>query len=34
VDNDKEFEKILVELQVKKDIKDKAALITDVSQGE
>ena len=34
VDNDKEFEKILGELQVKKDIKDKAALITDVSQGE
>ena len=34
VDNDKEFEKILGELQVKKDIKAKAMLISDVKQGE
>jgi len=34
VDNDKEFEKILGELQVKKDIKNKATIISDIPQGE
>ena len=34
VDNDKEFEKILVELQAKKDIKDKAMITLDKKQGE
>ena len=34
VDNDKEFEKILGELQVKKDIKAKAMMVSDVKQGE
>jgi len=33
VDNDKEFEKILVELQAKKDIKDKAKIISEEKQG-
>ena len=32
VDNDKEFEKILVELQAKKDIKDKAKIISEEKQ--
>jgi hypothetical protein len=34
VDDDKEFEKILGELQVKKDIKNKATIISDMPQGE